>query len=344
MVSQRKLFPLNMKGLQVCITGANGFIGRRLVDELFQQGYSIRVLSRNSDSLFPNGVEVVIGDLTLSGCPLDQFLVGCELIFHCAGEVSNVEAMHLLHVNGTLRLLQAVLEESAHSGQKIHWVQLSSVGVYGSTHDSDTTHRIVTEESMLSPVGEYEITKTRTDELVIQASESGLMTYSILRPSNVFGEGMTNQSLFKMINIIDRGLFFYIGKLGSSANYIHVDNVVEGLICCGTMPSAKGRVFNLSDYCTLEYFIEIVADELGRKSPWLRIPEKVAYFLVTVLGWLPKSPLTQSRVKALINRSIYPISSIQKELGYKHIISMEDGLRRLIDEYKKRLQQCGDSK
>ncbi len=338
MVLQRKLSSLNMKGLQVCVTGANGFIGRRLVDALIRQGYSIRILSRRSESLFPNGVEVVIGDLTLSDCPLDQFLVGCELIFHCAGEISNVEAMHLLHVNGTQRLLQAALEESAHSGQKIHWVQLSSVGVYGPPQGFTKTLRIVTEETIPSPVGEYEITKNRADELVIQASKSGLMTYSILRPSNVFGEGMTNQSLFNMINIIDRGLFFYIGKPSASANYIHVDNVVEGLIRCGTMPSARGRVFNISDYCTLEYFVEVIAAEMGRKSRWLRIPEVVTYCLVAILGRLPCFRRIKSRVNALISRSLYPILRLQKELGYQHVISMEDGLRRLVEAYKKRFQ------
>ncbi|MDP3086726.1 MAG: NAD-dependent epimerase/dehydratase family protein [Methylotenera sp.] len=327
-----------MKGSQVCVTGASGFIGRHLIDALSRQGYSIRVLSRNAESIFPNGVEVVIGDLTLSDCPLDQFLEGCDILFHCAGEISNVEAMHLLHVNGTQHLLQAALEKSTHSGRKIHWVQLSSVGAYGNPHDHLNARLIVTEETITSPVGEYEVTKTRADELVKQASESGLMTYSILRPSNVFGNGMSNESLFKMINFVDRGLFFYIGKPGASANYIHVDNVVEGLISCGTMPSAKGRVFNISDYCTLEHFIKIIADELGRKSPWVRIPEKVAFFLATLLGKVPYFPLTKSRVKALINRSIYPISRIQKELGYKHIISMEDGLRKLIGVYKKRLQ------
>ncbi len=332
-----------MKGMQVCVTGASGFIGRHLIEALSRQGYSIRVLSRNAGSKFPNGVEVVIGDLTLSDCPLGQFLEGCEIVFHCAGEISNVEAMRLLHVNGTHRLLQAALEKSAHSGQKIHWVQLSSVGAYGSPHNHSNTRLIVTEETVTSPIGEYEMSKTIADELVKQASESGLMTYSILRPSNVFGDGMSNESLFKMINVVDRGLFFYIGKPGASANYIHVDNVVKGLICCGTMPSAKGRVFNISDYCTLEHFIQIIADELGRKPPWFRIPEKVAFFLSTILGKVPTFPLTKSRVKALINRSIYPISRIQKELGYKHIISMEDGLRQLTNAYKKRLQH-GDFK
>lgn len=340
MVSQRKLSSRNMKGMQVCVTGANGFIGRCLVDALSCQGHSIRVLTRRPGCLFPDDVQVVMGDLTSPDCPLDQFLVGCEVVFHCAGEIRDVGAMHLLHVNGTQRLLHAVLKESAQTGQKIHWVQLSSVGAYGPPHGPAKMDRIVTEDTPPRPVGEYEITKTRADELVIQASEGGSMTYSIVRPSNVFGAGMTNQSLFNMVGMIDRRLFFYIGKPGASANYIHVDNVVEGLISCGTMQSAKGRVFNLSDHCTLEHFVEVIAAALGCASPWLRIPESIAYLMGVTLGRLPGFPLTQSRVNALVNRSIYPISHIQDELGYHHVISMEDGLRELVAAYKQRSQHC----
>lgn len=337
MDSQRKFSSHNMKGMQVCVTGANGFIGRRLVDALSNQGHSIRVLTRRPVCLFPDGVQVIMGDLTSPDCPLDQFLEGCEVVFHCAGEIRDVGAMHLLHVNGTQWLLQAVLKKSAQTGKKIHWVQLSSVGAYGSPSGPAITDRIVTEDTPPQPVGEYEITKTRADDLVIQASEDGLMTYSIVRPSNVFGAKMTNQSLFKMIAMIDRRLFFYIGKPGASVNYVHVDNVVEGLISCGTQLAARGKVYNLSDQCTLEHFVGVIATNLGRATPQLRIPETITRLTAMTLGRLPGFPLTQSRVDALVNRSIYPISRIQEELGYRYVISMEDGLRELVDAYKQRL-------
>ena len=331
-----------MNRMQVCVTGANGFIGRRLVDTLSHQGHSLRVLTRRPDCLFPEGVQVVLGDLTSPDCPLDQFLAGCEVVFHCAGEIRDAATMQLLHIDGTQRLLQAVLKETAQRGQKIHWVQLSSVGVYGPPLGAANADRVVTEDAPARPVGEYEITKTRSDELVAQASESGLMTYSIVRPANVFGARMTNQSLLNMIVMIDRGLFFYIGKPGASANYIHVDNVVEGLISCGTQPAAVGRIYNLSDHCTLEHFVEVIAAELGRTAPQLRIPAPIARLAAKILENLPGFPLTQSRVGALINRSIYPISRIQRELDYHHVVSLEDGLRELVEVYKHRLRNDGD--
>ena len=57
-----------------------------------------------------------------------------------------------------------------------------------------------------------EKTKAESDQLVMNAARKGTFTYSILRPSNVFGPTMTNQSLFQMIEMISKGLFFFIGK------------------------------------------------------------------------------------------------------------------------------------
>jgi len=305
-----------MKGMQVCVTGATGFIGQCLVDALFHQGYSVRVLTRHSGCPFPDDVQVVVGDLTLPECPLDQFLIGCEVLFHCAGEIGDVTAMHLLHVDGTQRLLDAVLKETAQTGQKIHWVQLSSIGVYGPPLDSASVDRIVTEDSPLRPAGEYETTKAKADELVAQASKAGALTYSILRPSNVFGAGMTNQSLRALIQMVKRRLFFYVGKPGAVATYVHVDDTVSALMKCAVEPRAIGRVYNLSNDCLLEDLIKSIALIAGVQSPWIRIPEPVIRISVSLLDNWIDIPLTQSRIDALVSRTQYPADRIVSELGF----------------------------
>jgi nucleoside-diphosphate-sugar epimerase len=87
------------------------------------------------------------------------------------------------------------------------------------------------------------------------ARENGRLTsVAILRPSNVFGPGMLNQSILQMIQTIERGIFFFIGRRGASANYVHVSNVVDALILCGRS-AADGRTYNISDWCTMEDFV-----------------------------------------------------------------------------------------
>lgn len=311
----------------VAITGGTGFIGKKLVARLVERGDTVRLLTRSAaGSGLSSPVKVHQCDLLLAGVnELSAMLDGVDVLYHCAGQLTNARAMRALHVDATRKLVEAA------SGRVGHWVQLSSVGVYGQVRDG-----FITEESALNPVGEYEITKTEADRIVIDGANHGGYSYTILRPSNVFGAGMTNQSLFGMIAMIDRGLFFYIGKPGASANYIHVDNVAEGLIRCATIGAARGRIYNLSDHRTLEQFASTIAAALGRPAPRLRIPGAIARLAGMTLGRLPRFPLTCSRVDALVNRSQYPISRIQQELGYRHVTPMEDGLRELVKAYRQR--------
>jgi len=314
----------------VAITGGTGFIGKKLVARLVEHGDTVRLLTRSpAGSGLSSLVKRLECDLVTVGVvDLSSMLDGVDVLYHCAGQLTNQQAMQALHVDATRKLAEAA------SGRIGHWVQLSSVGVYGQVRDG-----FITEESALNPVGQYEITKTESDRIVIDGANHGGYSYSILRPSNVFGGAMTNRSLFGMIAMIDRGLFFYIGKPGASANYIHVDNVAEGLIRCATMDAARNRIFNLSDHRELEQFAGAIAEALGRSAPRLRIPQAVANLAAATLGRLPGFPLTLSRVAALTNRASYPISRIRRELDYHPVIAMEDGLRELVKAYQQRSRQ-----
>lgn len=166
--------------------------------------------------------------------------------------------------------------------------------------------------------------------MVRNAALEGAFEHVILRPSNVYGAGMTNRSLYALIAMIQRGLFFFIGKKGASANYIHVDNVVEALLLCGTMPQAAGKVYNLSEHRSMETFIGVIAQSLGKEMPHARVPEAFIRLLAKLLGNLPGMPLTEARVDALTGHAIYSSEKIERELGYRHQVSMENGLRDLV--------------
>ena len=301
----------------ISVTGGSGFIGRRLVDVLCRQGHSVKMLSRHNTLQVVPGAHVEKGDLATKDCPLDEFVEKCDVVFHCAGEIRNEGLMRSLHVDATQRLIEAVLNEASKTGRVIHWVQLSSVGAYGPPSGKANSDRVVTEETDNRPIGEYEITKTISDDLVVQACESGLMTYSIVRPSNVFGENMTNQSLRGLGNMIRKRMFFYIGKPGAIATYVHIDDVVEVLLRCGIDPRARGGVFNISNDCLLEEMVNGIAIALSVTPPRIRLPENFVRVAVALVTKIYSIPLTQKRINALISRTRYPCDKLESELDYK---------------------------
>lgn len=311
----------------VAITGGTGFIGSGLVLRHLAMGDTVRLLSRRSRVKLGT-TEIPVshqGDLANENFDSSPFVDGADVLYHCAGEIVNPSHMRLLHVEGTQRLIQAA------SGRIGKWIQLSSVGAYGPQCDSR-----VTEVTPLNPVGVYEKTKVDSDTLVSKAIKDNAFQGTILRPSNVFGVNMKNQSIYHMIAMINKGFFFFIGKPGASANYIHVDNVIEGLIRCCEKSEGNGEIYNLSDYCTLETFVSIISESLGKTAPKIRLPESAVALMAKVLEKIPGFPLTSSRVAALVNRAVYPINKIQQDLDYSHLVSIEEGLIQLVAELERR--------
>jgi nucleoside-diphosphate-sugar epimerase len=105
------------------------------------------------------------------------------------------------------------------------------------------------------------------------------------------------------------------------------------LLSCGTAPAARG-VYNLSDDRPMEQFVGAIAGALGRPAPRLRVPEPVARAMAALLGAVPGFPLTASRVEALSRRVRYPPARIQRELGYSFGVSVEQGLQRLVADWR----------
>lgn len=305
----------------VAVTGGTGFIGRKLVDRHLAAGDSVRVLTRRSGHVSLEGCDLHHGDLTVDSGALREFVEGTDILYHCAGELRDPSRMEALHVGGTSRLLGAT------TGWGGRWVQLSSVGVYG-PHRTGT----ITEQSRLNPVGIYELTKAHADELVTGVEN---LSHTILRPSIVFGGDMPNRSLGQMVFLISKGFFFFVGKPGASANYIHVDNVVDALLLCATSPNAAGQIHNLSDWRTMESFVCTIARELGRPAPARRLPDKPVRFAARTLARIPAVPLSEARVDALTNRSTYPTDRIVSDLGYSPGTSMEEGLHEFVSQWRK---------
>ena len=303
----------------VAITGGTGFIGRRLAVSHLQRGDRIRLLSRRRVTGFEGKADVFHADLTDPDVDLRSFVEGADILYHCAGQLTDECRMHAVHVEGTERLVRAA------TGRVGRWVQLSSVGAYGPRYSG-----AVSEGTPEAPQGVYETTKAQGDVLVAAAAADGAFEHALLRPSIIYGPEMTNRSLFQLIGMIARGLFFFIGPPGAIVNYVHVQGVVAALIACGTRAEARGRTYILSDDRSLEEAVRAIATVLERPVPRLRLPFGPVLLSARLAGRIPGFPLSESRVRALTKRVMYDGSRIEKEIGYRHPVTLEQGLRELV--------------
>jgi nucleoside-diphosphate-sugar epimerase len=306
--------------MNVLVTGGAGFIGSKLVQSLLDDGHNVRMLSRRIPATLAqhNGlIEVSQCDLLDSTFDFEKVVKDCSYVFNCAGELHNEHLMRSLHVDATLRLVQTCKNVVKASGKPIHFVQLSSVGAYGPSVAKANAERSVTEETVPAPVGTYEVTKTKADELIVASAEKGVFSYSILRPSNVYGAAMPNNSIRQWGRVIQKKLFFYIGAPGAIATYVHVDDVVDALMLCGFDERAQGEIFNISNDCAQEELVNAISTALGVPAPRLRVPESLMRFVAAIFSGMKASPVSRSRINALVARTRYPSDKLKRILGYQ---------------------------
>jgi len=299
------------------VTGASGFIGTAFLKQAVDKNLHVRVLSRNPEHwLAQDGVEIVRGDLanTVDWAAAVQ---GVDVVVHAAAEIKDPALMPAVNVLGPERLLHAAVN----AGVK-RWVQLSSVGSYGQVRSG-----LISEDWPDNPYDPYEVSKTDFDEILKQAAQDHGIEICIVRPSNVYGPGMRNKSIQQMLSKIRKNLFVFIGPEGASANYVHVQDVVQALDLCVSHPKAANQTYIVSAWATMEEMVSCLAEGVGLMPPSRRIPLPVATLFAKTMQWWPRSPLTLNRIQAMSLRSRYSTEKIENELGWKLTVPVKEGMR-----------------
>ena len=311
--------------MNVGVTGGSGFVGRRLVERHLARGDHVRVLTRKPGNAaeLAAAAERCQGDLLGDTEALRGFADGLDVLYHCAGETRDEARMADVNVQGTRNLSQAA------AGRVKRWVQLSSVGAYGPLRSGT-----ISEDAPLQPVGPYELTKTEAEQLLQRDASNLGFSCCVLRPCKIMGIGMRDRSLYGLFALLARGRFFFIGKPGALLNYVHVDDVARALMLCGTHPAASGRIYNVARQTTVESFVSASCAAIGCAPPRLRVPEGPIRLLAALTAWVPRNPLTSGRINGLTSRVIYSVEHIATELGFGFEVTIDDGIRELVADWR----------
>ncbi len=303
---------------KVCVSGASGYVGQQLVKTLVNYGFDVNILTRKSNYHLKN-VKIFIGDVTNPEHDFSEFFAGAEIFFNCIGENYDETKMHDVHVTGTDNLAKYCDIK--------HWIQLSSIAVYGDIHDG-----IITEEYKKNPVTVYQKTRMLCEERLISHAKKKGFNFTILRPSKIIGKHSSDNSIFLLEKYISLKLFFYIGSKGASFNYISDKNIIDALILCIANRNAKNKIYNVSDYTTLETAVETIKKIKKIKNQSFRLPSSFVIVLVSFLEFIPKFPISIRQIKGLTTQAVFSISKIKDDLGYSNKIKIVDVLQEIIEK------------
>jgi nucleoside-diphosphate-sugar epimerase len=256
------------------VTGGTGFIGGRVIRRLRDRGDDVVALVRSPQKaadLKELGCQLVEGDLGATDA-MRAGLAGCDGCFHVAGDyrigVSEEDCrdMEDSNIDGTERIIDLATDAGV---SRI--VYVSTIGVFG-----DTGGQVVDEtywpESQDFPTC-YERTKFLAHKAARDRVENGAPVI-VVQPGGVYGPGDTSP-LGNLIDQTRKGRMKLIAMGDSGFNFVHVDDVAEGII----LAHDKGRVGESyvlgGERARTEDLIRKVAMLSGRKPPSRHLPPSI---------------------------------------------------------------------
>ncbi len=288
---------------KILITGATGFLGRFLVDELVSKGYTdLTALARKTSDvslLKEKKVGIIYADIT-DRPSLDAVRGSWDAVFHCAGFVGNdARALERVNVLGTKNICRFALERGVKK-----FLYTSSVAV-----NSGNTEIPLREDLPYKPTNKYGVSKMEAEKIAVGFRDKGLPMV-ILRPCMVYGEGEPHQMPF--LAKLARSRLFVIPYFAADVrlHLVSARNVAACFVSCMEDSRAEGEVFNIADeeVLTLRQLFEIAAGELGVNRSFI-LPRMLT-------GTLMSMPVIGQYIRFLSKDRVYDIGRLKAVIGF----------------------------
>jgi nucleoside-diphosphate-sugar epimerase len=309
--------------MKILVTGANGLVGRALCPVLEEYGHYVIRAVRTTQA--PG--EVLVSDLnenTQWGLALSP---AADVVVHLAGRVpssageSEGEAnlYHQINTLGTANLAH----QCAQHGVK-RFIYISTVKVLG-----EGTEQPYREDDSEKPIDDYAISKWQAEKALWKIAAQTSMEIVVLRPPLVYGPGVKG-NLLRLFQAIDRRRPLPLGAIENRRSLIFIGNLVDVIRLCVSHPKAAGKTYLVSDGddVSTPELIRRIAAALGCRPFLVAIP-------VAWIQWVGRVLSKSDAVDRLLGSLYIDLTTVQRELGWKPLFSMKEGLQTTAQWYCK---------
>jgi nucleoside-diphosphate-sugar epimerase len=309
--------------MNILVTGAAGFIGSHLAEQLIDLGHSVRGLDcftdyyarvlkeLNASQIKDKGV--ILLPLDLAEDDLGSAVRDIEIVYHAAAQpgisaTTTFETYVRNNITATYRLLEAVKQSPSFRG----FINISTSSVYGADATGDET----TEPK---PTSYYGVTKLAAEQLVLaHARDQGLPACS-LRLFSVYGPRERPDKLyFKLISYIlqDREFPLFEGSEHHLRSYTYVEDAIDGLVAA-LDNFYTGEIFNIGTDVTLttKEAMRTVEKVVGKPAKIVRVPRRAG---------------DQSKTHANIEKA-------RRLLGYNPTTTLREGVEKMVEWYEQHI-------
>ena len=302
---------MDLKNKKILVTGADGFIGSHLVEELVRTGCDVRpfVLYNSfnswgwldhSDPEIVKSLDVFSGDIR-DPHGVKKAMEGCDIVMHLAALIAIPYSYHSpdtyvdTNVKGTLNIVQSARELGV---EKV--VHISTSEVYGT---AKFVH--ITEDHPLQGQSPYSASKIGADQIAMSFYTSFNTPVSILRPFNTYGPRQSARAVIPTVitQIACGRKKIHLGALHPTRDFNYVSDTVRGFIAAAESEKSTGEVINIgsnyeiSIHDTVRLISEIMKTSVDIETDQIRIrPDKSEVERLwadntkakKLLGWEPR--------------------------------------------------------
>ncbi len=315
----------------VFVTGGTGILGAHLLVELSKKGVEIKALKRVESSLsmvkdifsfylkeeadvLLDKINWVDGDI-LEVPSLEKNMRGCEIVYHCAGNVSfdRKDFHKLIKTNkiGTANMVNVAL--TSHVKQFCH---VSSTAAIGRQKKSE----IYTEKQQWVTSSEnsnYAVSKYSAEMEVWRGIEEGLNA-TIVNPCVILGAGYWSESSLAIFESVKKGLKFY--PSGENA-FVDARDVAKCMIELIEKNIMKERFLVTGENLKFKTLFDFISKTLDVKSPYIKAKKwlvNIGWRLEQIIAFLTfrRPKITKETARSAMSKSKYDNSKIIKALDF----------------------------
>jgi nucleoside-diphosphate-sugar epimerase len=259
------------------ITGATGFVGGHVVDQLLAQGDEVTALVRSMSKAEPlarRGVRLVQGGLA-DHASVAAAMVDQEIVYHIAAltGAGDERSLQVANLQGTASIADAAM--AAGSVQRV--VLVSSMAAGGPAELSRPCDGTDPDR----PVTMYGRSKLASEQIIRACS----VPWTILRPPTVYGPG-DYHNLLAVFRAARRGFAPIFGDGSMPISVIHVTDLAHAVVIAASAADVVGKVFyvNHPEVTTSGGLVRAVAKAVGRDVRLIPLPRWLAHTALTFTG------------------------------------------------------------
>lgn len=306
------------KNLKLCLTGATGFIGRRLLNTL-EDSSKLFVVGRTPPSVQCKFYPVDFGH----NFDIREVLESVDVVIHCAASahnspVNSVDDFYKVNALATIELARQAIDAGVR-----RFIFISSINVNGVFSRPGMPFTAFDAPMPVELTGEV---KAVAEAGLKNLCNHSAMEFVIIRPALVYGPGV-KANFAAMMKLAQINLPLPFGSIRNMRSLVALDNLVDLILTCVSHPNAANQTFLVSDdedLSTTELFERIT--RICGKRPWL-LPFPVSWMVCLAAIFKKKSIADR-----LFGSLQVDMQHTKDTLNWRPVVTLDHALRSCLNE------------